>query len=65
MTLRQITRLFGYLTPAFVAALGCGFLYDTPVLGTGMKVGMGVCLCINAFVFCLICLKDIEDGKYG
>lgn len=62
--LGQATKAFGYMVPTLGAAVGIGFLYDAPLLGQGMKGGIGTALVINAIFFLVIMFVEL-DKKYG
>lgn len=62
--LGEATKSFGYLTPTIGAAVGIGFLYDAPLLGQGMKGGIGTALCINAVFFLVLMFIELNK-KYG
>lgn len=62
--LGKAAKAFGYLTPTIGASVGIGFLYDAPLLGQGVKGGIGTDLVINALFFIVLMCLELEK-KYG
>lgn len=59
--LNKTTKVFMCVLAMGMCSIGIGFLYDLPLLGQGLKVGMGVALGVIALFFAVKIFVILDD----